>query len=466
MSPAFSSLTLTEAQFRALQAHLFPGDGKESVAIVLCGHAIRDQRVRLLAREIFPIPHQACTVRTPVQLVWPSDLIVPHVEAARAKNLSVVKIHSHPMNIEAFSVADDTSDANLFPSIQGWVDGSAPHASVVMLPGGRMFGRLVSENGDFYPLSRVAVIGDDIRTYSHASDRRLTADCILQTTRREAPLFGAEMTDDLGRYSVAVVGCSGLGSLVIELLARHGFGRIVLIDPDRIERKNLGRILNAYPTDIGQFKVDVAARAIKALGFGTVVETHPLDLATPEAVRAVSSCDFVLGCMDSLAGRAILNRLATFYLLPYIDLGVRIDADKAGTVEQVCGAIHYLRPDGSSLTSRGVFSYEEAQADAVKRKDRDRYEQLRKERYIRGVQEDQPAVMALNMSIAPLGVMELLARLYGFRDDPNERHGTTTLSLTQMGLYRDSEGLPCKVLQRFVGRGDMTPLLDLPELSE
>ena len=62
--------------------------------------------------------------------------------------------------------------------------------------------------------------------------------------------------------------------------------------------------------------------------------------------------------------------------------------------------------------------------------------------------------------------MELLARLYGFRDDPNERHGTTTLSLTQMGLYRDSEGLPCKVLQRFVGRGDMTPLLDLPELSE
>jgi hypothetical protein len=250
------------------------------------------------------------------------------------------------------------------------------------------------------------------------------------------------------------------------LLARHGFGRIILIDPDKVERRNLGRILNAYPSDIGKWKVEVAARAIQALGFGTIVEPYPVDLATPDAVRAASSCDFALGCVDSLAGRATLNRLATFYLLPYIDLGVRIDTDKAETIEQVCGAIHYLRPGGSSLTSRGVFSYEEAQADAVKRKDREQYEQLRRERYIRGIHEDQPAVMTLNMSIAPLGVMELLARLYRFRDDPNERHAATTLSLTQMGLYGESEGAPCKVLQRFVGRGDLSPLLDLPELSE
>jgi hypothetical protein len=466
MTLAFSSLTLTEAQFQTLQMHLFPGDGKEAVAIILCGHAVRDGRVRLLTREIFPIPHAACTKRTAVQLVWPSELMIPQLEVASSRDLSVVKIHSHPTNIEAFSLADDASDRDLFPSIHGWVNGTAPHASAVMLPGGRMFGRLVSDAGEFYPMSRITVVGNDIRTYSHASDRRLTADCILHTTRREAPLFGAEMTDDLGRYSVAVVGCSGLGSLVAELLARHGFGRIILIDPDRIERRNLGRILNAYPPDIGMFKVDVAARAIKSLGFETLVETYPVDLATAEAVRAASSCDFVFGCMDSLAGRSILNRLATFYLLPYIDLGVRIDTDKAETIEQVCGAVRYLRPGGSSLTSRGVFSYEEAQADAMKRKDRERYEQLRKERYIRGVQEDQPAVMALNMSIAPLGVMELLARLYRFRDDPNERYSTTTLSLTQMALYGDSEGPPCKVLHRFVGRGDMSPLLDLPELSE
>jgi hypothetical protein len=392
--------------------------------------------------------------------------MVSHLETARAKNLAVVKIHSHPTGMDTFSLADDASDAELFPSVHSWVDGSAPHASVVMLPGGRMFGRLVSDTGTFGALTRIAIVGDSIRTYSHASDRRLTADCILHTTRKGAPLFGADMTADLGRLSVAVIGCSGLGSLVVELLARHGFGRIILIDPDRVERRNLGRILNAYPADIGRLKVEVTARAIHALEFGTVVETYPVDIASPEAVRAVSSCDVVFGCMDSLAGRAVLNRLATFYLLPYIDLGVRIDIDATEFVEQVCGAIRYLRPGGSSLASRGVFTYEEAQADAVRRKDNERYEQLRKEHYIRGVEEEQPAVMALNMSIAPLGVMELFARLYRFRDDPNSRYGNVCLSLTQMGLYAEQDGKPCKVLQRFVGRGDMSPLLDLPELSE
>jgi hypothetical protein len=150
----------------------------------------------------------------------------------RAKNLAVVKIHSHPTGVDAFSSADDVSDEDLFPSVHEWIGGSAPLASVAMLHSGRMFGRLIGETGDFSPLSRIAVVGDDIRMYSHTSDRRLTADCILHSARREAPLFGAEMTGDLGRFSVAVVGCSGLGSIVAELLARHGFGRIILIDPE------------------------------------------------------------------------------------------------------------------------------------------------------------------------------------------------------------------------------------------
>ncbi|WP_246510695.1 hypothetical protein [Bradyrhizobium glycinis] len=149
-----------------------------------------------------------------------------------------------------------------------------------------------------------------------------------------------------------------------------------------------------------------------------MVETIAAEIATPQAVRAASSCDFAFGCMDSLSGCSAINRLAAFYLLPYIDLGVRIDAEPSGFIEQVCGAVRYLRPDGSSLASRVVFSYEEAQADAMRRNDRERYEQLRKERYIHGVAEAQPAVMALNMSIAPLGVMELFARLYRFRDVP------------------------------------------------
>lgn len=459
------TFSLTEIQFSQLRAHLFPGDGNEAAAIALCGHAVYDGRVRLLAHEIILIPYAACTRRTPLNVTWPAQFISQHLDKARARKLSVVKIHSHPTGFPNFSEADDKSDSALFPSIHGLIDGALHHASIVMLPNARMFGRLVDENGRFQPLARISVVGDSIQIFSSAADDQLTNNSVLDTTRKGSMLFGAQMTAELGRYSVAVVGCSGIGSIVAELLARHGFGRIVLIDPDIVEMKNLGRILNSFPTDVGKPKVEVASNAIQKLNFGTRVEAINEDISSPRAVRAAASCDFVFGCMDSLSGRSLLNRLATFYLLPYVDLGVRIDVDTSGFVEQVCGAIRYMRPDGSSLVSRGVFSYEEAQADAVRRKDPERYEQLKKERYIRGVVEEQPAVLALNMSIAPLGVLELLARLYRFRDDPNSRYATTSLSLTQMGLYHDPEGAACSVLKRFVGRGEVSPLLDLPELS-
>ena len=99
----------------------------------------------------------------------------------------------------------------------------------------------------------------------------------------------------------------------------------------------------------------------------------PSDLGTASAVRAIAECDIVFGCMDGAEGRHLLNRIATFYLLPYFDLGVRLDADGHGGVEQVCGTVHYLQPGGSSLLSRGVFTLEEVRAEGLKRTDPDVY---------------------------------------------------------------------------------------------
>jgi hypothetical protein len=58
----------------------------------------------------------------------------------------------------------------------------------------------------------------------------------------------------------------------------------------------------------------------------------------------------------SLEGRQLLNRIAVFYSIPYFDVGVRLVADGAGGVSHICGSVHYLQPDGSSLVSRGVVT--------------------------------------------------------------------------------------------------------------
>lgn len=454
------TLTLTGRQHTLIRDHLFPGDDKEAVALVLCGHST-GTRHRLLAHKVHLIPHDIC-LRERDRLTWPTDVVVPALEEAAKRGLSVVKVHSHPGGFPRFSPADDEADAQFFPSVFGWMDHERPHASTVMLPDGRMFGRAFLVDGTTEALSLISVVGEDLHFW-HAAQ---LANGVPEFARRHAQAFGERTYELLSNLSVAVVGCSGTGSPVIEQLGRLGVGRLVLVDPDAVEDKNLNRIINSTRADVGRLKVDVLARAVAAMGTGTQVATIPLNLNHPDAVKAVANCDVVFGCMDGHEGRRTLDRLSTYYSLPYFDVGIRLDADGLGGVDQVCGSVHYLQPDASSLLSRGVIANEQADAEAMKRTDPKTYEDLLKQKYIKGVQEDRPAVISVNMFFAALAINEFLARLHPYRLDDNGEFDWVTISLTQFNINSEfREANPCTAFARFTGRGDVIPLLDMPALN-
>lgn len=457
-------LRLTQAQHAQLNEHLFPGDGNEAVAIALCGRRAGSERHCLTVQMVFPVPYDQCKERTPVRVTWSTEVLLPLLAEASRRELAVVKIHSHPGGLKEFSLWDDASDRDLFPSIYGWMDNEQPHASAVMLPDGHIFGRTVSPEGEFEPLSLISVVGDDLRFFWNSSDRESS---VPEYARRHAQAFGAGTTAMLRRLAVAVVGTSGTGSPLVDQLARLGVGKIVLVDPDNVEEKNLNRIQNTTMEDAreGRFKVDVMARTIAALEFGTDVVTFSRNLYDPEIVSAVAECDVLFGCMDSVDGRHLLNRLATFYVLPYFDVGVKLEADGRGGIDQVCGTVHYLQPGRSSLMSRCVYTLEQVRAAGLRRTDPAAYEEQRRAKYITGVNEDRPAVISVNMFFASLAVNELLARLHPYRDDDNGRFAAYRFSLSQAQTYTEPEGAPCKLLLRHIGRGDVRPLLDMPELS-
>ena len=455
------SLTVTGRHHTELRAHLFPGDGYEAVAIALCGHRRGTDRHRLLVRKLTPIPYDACSVRTPKRVTWPTAILPPLLEEAGRHGLAVLKIHGHRLP-SPFSTIDDRADRYLFPSVHAWTDGG-PHGSAIMFEDGRMIGRLVDERGRFHPLASVNVVSDDL-SFWPAETRPAS---VPEFGRRVAQTFGAGTYDRLRRLRIAVVGCSGTGSPLIEQLARNCVSELVLVDPDRVEEKNLNRILNATMEDARQsrLKVDVAARAIRAMGLGTTVHTYPRSLFDPGTVRAVAGCDVVFGCMDSIDGRHLLNKLATFYLIPYFDLGVKLEADGRGGVDQVCGTVHYLQPGGSSLLSRHVYTMDQVRAAGLYRTDPAAYRAQLDDGYIRGVQEDRPAVVQMNTLLASLAINEFLARLHPYRLDPNAEYAVHRLSVSH-GIYEhEDDGKPCPVLARHVGRGDVSPLLDWAELS-
>lgn len=456
-------LRLTKADHGLLERHLFPGDGKEAVAVALCGRRRSKVRPGLFIQKVVPIPYEQCSIRRPDLVKWSTERLLPLLAYAAERDLAVLKIHSHPTGYPEFSSTDDASDMDLFNSVFGWTDSEYPHASAIMLPGGRMFGRAILPDGSFVPLYSVIVVGDDINFWT------LTAAGILPAfTQRHAQMFGAGTTHLLRQLSVAVVGCSGTGGPLIEMLARLGVGRLVLIDPDCIELKNLNRIPNSTLEDayLKRPKVEVMARAIAAMGFHTEVEMFPLDLASAEAVKAVAGCDVVFGCMDSIEGRHILNRLATFYLLPYFDLGVRLDADGTGGIDNAAGAIHYIRPDSSTLKDRGVYNDAELEADGLRRTDRVTYQERLRAGYIRGVREDRPAVISINTQVASAAVNELLARLHPYRLDGNDEYATVRINFVHGHTAQEREPMASRMFLKYAGHGDVTPLLSMPILSE
>jgi hypothetical protein len=459
------TLSLTATQHTILHRHLFPSDGNEAAAILLCGRRAGANRHRLLAQTLRLIPHAACIERTPVSIVWPTEIMEPWLQEADRLRLSIVKVHSHPGGYREFSPQDNRSDADLFPCIDGWIEADVPHASAVMLPDRRMFGRIVTPGGAFERLRLVTVVGDDLHFWRPHDFGHEPAPELPEFTKRHAKAFGARTTRALREIVVAVVGCSGTGSPIVAQLAHLGVGRIVLVDPDRVHELNLNRILYATMEDAKarRFKVEVLGDAVERIGLGTVVERYPVNLYTREAVRVVAGCDIVFGCVDTAEGRFLLNLLANFYMMQYIDIGVTLETDDEGEITQVCGYLHYLQPGGSSLLSRGVITFEDVQAEGMKRQNPAYYEVQRKAGYIKGVEENRPAVISVNTQFGGLAVNELIARLHGFRENPNRAYAKIGLSLSELAFYPEPE--PSAVCRWQVGKGDVTPLLNLPELS-
>jgi hypothetical protein len=460
-----TTLTLTEEQRAKLAAHLFPSDGCEAVAVLLCGVAGGGEPRRLMVREIHLVPYEACAERRPDLVTWPTEVMLPWLATAEKRNLAVMKIHGH-RGYDQFSRTDDTADRALVPSLYSWVEGTAPHGSAILMDDGRVFGRVVTEKGAFEHLESVNVIGDDIQKYLPPHSGSEVS--VPEHARRIGQTFGSGTYERLRKLRVGVVGASGTGSPLIEQLARNCVGSLVLVDPDRIEHKNLNRILNSTWQDAEdrRLKVEVAERAVRAMRLGTEVDVLPDLLFSPEVVHKLASCDVLFGCMDTIDGRHLLNKLATFYSIPYFDLGVKIVADGRGGVDQVVGTVHYLKPGGSSLLSRRVYNLEQVRAAGLKRTDPEQYEKLLEEGYIRGVQEDRPAVVQLNTLVASLAINDFLARLHPFRIDPNGIFNVTRVSVSHGFFDHEGDGDPCPVLAKHVGRGDVEPLLDWPELSK
>lgn len=454
------TLALTGKDHNALKAHLICGDGKEAAAILLCKVTSGGRR-RLLVHKVILVPHDACPVRSPVQVVWPGEWIEQALDLAELEGLSIVLIHSHPGGGLEFSSIDDESDAVTMPAL--FAAFGHEHGSAIMTPDGAIRARLYQPDMSSKKVDLVTVAGDDIHYW--------WSDATKCGERAPWPLpFTSGMRGELERLSIAVIGVSGTGSLTAEQLARMG-AIVKLVDFDRIEFKNLNRIVYATIADAeaNRLKVEMFAEAVERYrGPGAAIPIAE-NISSREGVLAVSQCDVIFCCVDTQEARQIADLIASTFLIPLFDVGVVIPTRKAGNgvaIADVCGRIDYVHPGGSTLGDRGVYTPESLRAEYLRSADPEAFQKEVGAGYIKGVMEQAPSVISLNMRASSTMVMEYIARAFPFRLDPNRGYARTTFSLAAGEEEHDGEDAFTPDPDNELARGDQEPLLGLPALGK
>lgn len=121
------------------------------------------------------------------------------------------------------------------------------------------------------------------------------------------PEVGAAGQARLAAATVLVAGAGGLGCPVLQYLAAAGVGRLMIVDPDRVDESNLHRQPLYRMSDLGQPKARAAAAAVRQLNPHIAVEDAVERLTPANAATWVSRADVIIDAADSLALTYILS---------------------------------------------------------------------------------------------------------------------------------------------------------------
>ena len=138
----------------------------------------------------------------------------------------------------------------------------------------------------------------------------------------------------LAASKVLVIGAGALGNEILKNLVLLGFRGIVVVDSDRIDVSNLSRTILYRSEDIGEFKVNVAARACSSISPDAVVQPIVANVLRDCGLGLFNWSDLVLAGLDNREARLWLNRSSWKVNRPWID----------GAIEGINGVARVFLP--------------------------------------------------------------------------------------------------------------------------
>ena len=282
------------------------------------------------------------------------------IQLARRKEAGLAFMHSHPgPGWQGMSFADIEAERDVLAYPAGAT--GLPLVGLTISKDGHWSARFWNRYGDDMRRSwcdKVRVVGP--QTYRvDFNDELVPAPLRRDILKRTFDTWGRESQDTISRLRIGIVGLGSVGSIVAEAMARIGVSQVSLIDPDRVEEHNLDRLLFGTMRDIGKLKVDLAAQSMRQHSTSKRIQiaTFPLSVHNRTAYRAALDCDIIFSCVDRPIPRDVLNYIAQAHLIPVVDGGVDVEADRR--TDRLFSAhwrAHIVTPYHQCLRCNGQYS--------------------------------------------------------------------------------------------------------------
>ncbi|MBN1935634.1 MAG: ThiF family adenylyltransferase [Anaerolineae bacterium] len=482
------TLSLSRHAAETLRAHLLGDRSREQMAITLCGVNRLHHELRLLVRDVILLPPDAFHQQTATYLELKPEVQSFIHQRAHRHGLIQVDWHSHPGqgHLLAFSPIDDRHEAAQAAYLVRRMDG-VPYGSV-LVSDEALDARLwltpthKRQDDDGRPKTTFdrpqshpmhSILTGDLTRRAPLSVQRLSRAASKTGSQpdrvdlstifdRQVRAFGPDLQHTLNALRVGVIGLGGLGSALVDHLARLGVRDWVLVDPDVVELSNLNRLVSATLTDAQKArpKVNVARSIARQPNPQAHVQTLQVDVFDPQAVHALKACDLLIAATDNHASRMLLNRLAAQYLIPLLHVGFHIGVGSDGQIEDVSG--EFALPDLGCwcLHCAGIIDPQQAGWELAPLHQR---EALRQRGYVTGV--PAPAVRHLDGIVASLAAAEVHNLAHPFK--PLQRYltydaiGRTTSGRPELMSLQVSARSDCPVCSAddgVLGLGDLEPL--------
>lgn len=171
-------------------------------------------------------------------------------------------------------------------------------------------------------------------------------------------IIGKEKVEILKKAKVAVFGIGGVGSYVVEGLARAGIGNFILVDKDEVSVSNINRQIIALHSTIGKPKVEVAKARILEINPDAKVEIYQ-EFFMPETEGILDeSIDYIVDAVDTVTAKIELIVRANKLEIPIISCmgtGNKLDPTKFEITDiyktSVCPLAKVMRKE---LKQRGI----------------------------------------------------------------------------------------------------------------